>query len=195
MNTGRPLEYDPAAALDAAMQAFWRRGYQGTSMRELLDATGLSKSSFYQAFGSKEGAFEQALVQYCDATAAALRARLDVAESGLSFIESVLMSAAAEARTAHDPRGCMIVNVATEFSARDAKVRKIIANATRRVASIFVAAVRRAQAEGTIPAGRDAAILGSYLLSNLSGLRTMVKAGNSHRAIGAIVAVIMASLR
>ena len=70
MNTGRPLEYDPAEALDAAMQAFWRRGYQGTSMRELLDATGLSKSSFYQAFGSKEGAFEQALVQYCDATAA-----------------------------------------------------------------------------------------------------------------------------
>ena len=101
MNTGRPLEYDPAEALDAAMQAFWRRGYQGTSMRELLDATGLSKSSFYQAFGSKEGAFEQALVQYCDATAAGLRARLDVAESGLAFIESVLMSAAAEAPEAN----------------------------------------------------------------------------------------------
>ncbi len=123
MTAGRPLEYDPAAVLDAIMQAFWRRGYEGTSMKDLLVATGLSKSSFYQAFSSKNQAFRQSLHHYCETITGKLRGRLRSADSGWSFIESVLLEAAEEARLSNDPRGCMIVNVATEFSARDPEIR------------------------------------------------------------------------
>ena len=195
MNVGRPLEYDPAEALDAAMQAFWRRGYEGTSMQDLLDATGLSKSSFYQAFSGKHQAFQHALAHYCDNVTAGLRDRLDGADSGWSFIEGVLLDAADEARMSGDPRGCMIVNVATEFSTRDPRIRDLIADGAKRVTQVFILAVKQAQAEGDIPVARDPHVLGRYLLSSLSGIRTMVKAGTRHRAIAEIVAVIMSALK
>ena len=109
------------------MQTFWQQGYDGTSMRDLLDVTCLSKSSFYEAFTSKQHALERALEHYCDTVTADLQARLRVAPSALGFIEDVLAEAVAEVLTTREPRGCMIVNVATEFSARDARVRDLIA--------------------------------------------------------------------
>jgi TetR/AcrR family transcriptional repressor of nem operon len=195
MRAGRPLSYEPDAALDAAMNAFWARGYDGTSMHDLLAAMGLSKSSFYQAFSGKHEVFEKSIALYCDRLAASLREKLRTADSGWDFIERVLSSAADEARTSENPRGCMIVNVATEFSARDPAVRRIIANGAQRVIRIFVAAVRQAQTEGSIPRHRDPKILGRYLMSNLTGLRTMVKAGSNHRAIDEIIRVIMLALK
>ena len=188
MTAGRPLEYDPNKALDAAMNTFWRLGYEGTSLQDLLDATGLSKSSFYQAF-------QKSLIYYSEDLSGRLRKNLQAAKSGWVFIESVLQSAAREARGANDPRGCMIVNVATEFSSRDPEISALVANAVKPVTQIVVAAVRRAQREGDVPAAKDPQLLGRYLLSSLSGLRTMVKAGSSHASIGALVGVIMAALR
>lgn len=177
------------------MQMFWHRGYEGTSLNDLLNATGLSKSSFYQAFSSKHEAFQQALEHYCDSLTARLREKLRTADSGWDFIEGVLLSAAGEARASDDPRGCMIVNVATEFSSRDARISELVASGVKSVTQVFVAAVKRAQKEGRIPAQKDPNLLGRYLLSSLSGLRTMVKAGSSHSAIGALVGVIMAALK
>lgn len=195
MSAGRPLKYEPDVALDATMQAFWRRGYDGTSMRDLLDATGLSKSSFYQAFNSKHEAFRRALSHYCDNVTSNLRSRLRAGDSGWEFIESVLMGAAEEVLSSKDPRGCMIVNVATEFSARDPRISDLIGDGAKRVTQVFVAAVKQAQSEGSIPQDKDASVLGRYLLSSLSGLRTMVKAGTSHRAMTEIVGVIMSALK
>ena len=195
MNSGRPLEYDPEKELDAAMNVFWSRGYEGTSLHDLLTATGLSKSSFYQAFSSKHEAFQRALSHYCDALTMRLREKLQSADSGWDFIESVLLSAAGEARGANDPRGCMIVNVATEFSTRDTRITALVAEGVKRVAQIFIAAVKRAQDEGRIAIDKDPNLLGRYVLSSLSGLRTMVKAGSSHGASAALVAVIMTALK
>ena len=195
MTAGRPLEYDPNKALDAAMNTFWRLGYEGTSLQDLLDATGLSKSSFYQAFHSRHEAFQKSLIYYSEDLSGRLRKNFQAAKSGWVFIESVLQSAAREARGANDPRGCMIVNVATEFSSRDPEISALVANAVKQVTQIVVAAVRRAQREGDVPAAKDPQLLGRYLLSSLSGLRTMVKAGSSHASIGALVGVIMAGLR
>lgn len=177
------------------MEIFWRRGYEGTSLNDLLIATGLSKSSFYQAFKSKHEVFRRALTRYCDDLTERLRNKLLASNSGWDFIESVMMTAVSEARESDCPRGCMIVNVATEFSNRDARIGKLVADGVKRVTEIFSAAVKRAQKEGSIPAEKDPTLLGRYLLSSLSGLRTLVKAGNSHTSIAAVVTVIMASLK
>lgn len=195
MSAGRPLQYDPAAAMDAATQTFWCRGYEGTSMQDLLSATGLSKSSFYQAFGSKHGALQQAIEHYCDSLTVRLRQRLMAAESGWAFIEGVLLAAADEARSQEDPRGCLIVNVAMEFSGRDPVIGRLISGGVKRVTRIFIAAIKRAQREGSIPKEKDASVLGRYLLASLSGLRAMVKAGSSHAAVTEIAAVIMTALK
>lgn len=64
-----------------------------------------------------------------------------------------------------------------------------------RVTKVFIAAVKRAQSAGEISADKDANVLGRYLLASLSGLRTLVKAGSSHRALREVVAIIMSALR
>jgi len=127
------------------MNVFWSRGYDGTSLDDLLTATRLSKSSFCQVFSSKHEAFQRALTHYCDGLTAHLREKLQAADSGWDFIESVLLSAVGEARSANDPRGCMIVNVATEFSTRDTRITALVADGVKRVAQVFVEIGARAQ--------------------------------------------------
>lgn len=60
----RPREFNEDQVLDAAMNVFWRRGYAGTTTQDLVDATGLGRSSLYAAYGSKQGIFEHALIRY-----------------------------------------------------------------------------------------------------------------------------------
>ena len=195
MAAGRPQQYESEQVLDAVMHAFWQRGYDGTSLRDLLDATGLSKSSFYELFESKQRALEQSLERYCDAVIADLQARLRAAPSATAFIDDVLTSAAAETLAADDPRGCMIVNVATEFSARDPQVREKVAASVARVTKVLTVAVKRGQSDGDIAVGKDPNVLGRYVLSSLCGLRTMVKAGSSDRAMREVIGIVLSALR
>ncbi|MEZ4652849.1 MAG: helix-turn-helix domain-containing protein [Candidatus Eisenbacteria bacterium] len=99
MGIGRPLEFDPEVALKNATELFWRRGYEATSLQDLLGATGLSKSSLYQTFGSKHELFEQCMSAYRHRLVRDLRERLDASPCGLRFIESVLLEVAKEAGT------------------------------------------------------------------------------------------------
>ena len=61
---GRPREFDPAQALAAALQVFWRRGYEGASISDLTEAMGITRPSLYACFGNKEALFRQALDLY-----------------------------------------------------------------------------------------------------------------------------------
>ena len=95
---GRQKEFDEAEAIEAAMLVFWQVGFESASLPELLDAMGLSKSSFYHSFGSKEALFERCLGAYADKLVRSLREQLDRSESGLAFLRSVLFSVGEETR-------------------------------------------------------------------------------------------------
>jgi len=76
MVRGRPVEFDRNVALEEAMQLFWSRGYEATSLPELLERMGIARSSFYQSFGSKQDLFLEAVERYRDHLVAGLRASL-----------------------------------------------------------------------------------------------------------------------
>ncbi|MFS4517744.1 TetR/AcrR family transcriptional regulator, partial [Delftia tsuruhatensis] len=61
---GRPREFDRDQALERAMLAFWRRGYEGTSMADLVQALGIASARIYAAFGSKQDLFREAVQHY-----------------------------------------------------------------------------------------------------------------------------------
>lgn len=194
MKLGRPLEFDPDAALEKAMHVFWSRGYEATSLQNLLEAMELSKSSFYQVFGGKHSLFERCIERFRDIQVARLREGLRRAPSGRVFIENCLRSLAEEARGPDQPRGCLIMNTATEFAGRDPTVARLVLKSAEQLSTIFAEAVRQAQAEGDIPADRDARALALYLMAGISGLRTLVKAGASPRAVEEIARVAMRAL-
>ena len=194
MSIGRPLQFDPEQVLDAAMQVFWASGYDATSLQDLLQAMRLSKSSFYQAFGSKQQLFERCLRRYREQTAQTLMGRLDALGSGRRFIAELLESAVDEARSEQKPRGCLVMNTANEFAQRDPEVAAWVQKGVNRFKGIFETAVRRSQDQGEIPPERDPETLALYLVSSMSGIKTLVKAGLDDQSADRIVGVILSAL-
>ena len=82
----RPREFDETAALDAAVECFWRRGYEATSLRDLTASMGLTAPSLYNAFGDKQDLFARALQRYLDRTT---RDRLHRLEESLAPKEAI----------------------------------------------------------------------------------------------------------
>lgn len=188
---GRPLEFDPDAALEAAMQQFWSKGYEHTSMQDLLDAMNLSKSSLYQAFGGKQSLFRRCVVRYADQVTERLRAALQAAPSGRRFIEAFLHSVVKEVQ---QPRGCLVMNTASEFAQAEPEIAADVAQSVERFRAVLQAAVERAQQEGDIPLDRDPRLLASYLVSSMSGLKVQSKAGADAKTLKGIIAVILKAL-
>ncbi len=194
MSTGRPRNFDPERALEQAMACFWRQGYEATSLADLLAATGLSKSSLYQAFGGKQALFERCLARYRELIAEGLEATLAEAPSGLGFLHELFHGVAQETRGRHARRGCLVVNTANEIGPRTPGIAREVARGTRRFEAVFRHAVERAQGEGDIDPDRDAATLARYLITAMAGLRTQLRAGASAGELHAIADVILGSL-
>lgn len=177
------------------MEVFWRLGYEATSLQDLLHAMGLSKSSFYQAFGSKHELFQRCLALFRERQVKRMTSALRRAPTGLAFLRGVLRSTAEEAHTAAARKGCLIMNTATEFSGRDPVVSELVADGARAFAGVFRAAVIRAQEEGDIARNQNADTLAHYVVTTVSGLRTLVKAGLSPQAITEVAEVALGALR
>lgn len=194
MTAGRPKEFDTAQALDAAMHLFWRQGYEATSMQNLLETMRLSKSSLYQTFGSKQQLFQQCIEYYRRMMTTGLQQQLVEAASGREFIEQFYLSIVDSAKNPANRVGCLVMNTATELAQRDKDIGRLIQLGTESFADVFTEAVTRAQREGDISPDKDAEALGHFLVSNLSGLNTMVKAGAKQAVLTNIVKEIMRSL-
>lgn len=195
MNTlGRPLEFDPDKAIDAAVEVFWCKGYEGTSMTDLLEAMNLSKSSLYQTFGSKQQLFERCLSRYVDRLSAEMAKDLEEAKSGRSFIEDTFGGVANTAQQPEGAKGCLIANSANEFGQREPVLAVPVADGLNRFARVFMDAVVKAQAEGSISADADPRALGNYLVGTMNGLRTMIKAGADRRSAKGMVTLILKAL-
>lgn len=195
MTRGRPRTFDPEQMLEQAMQVFWQRGYEATSLQDLLAATGLSKSSLYQTYPSKRALFEAALRQYCAQRRRELRERLQAAASPREFLRAWLLCALEEERSGEPPRGCMLANVASEFSQADAEIAALMRNGIDGLRQVLVEALQRAQADGELAAAADVHVLAGYLLCVMSGLRTQRKAGASAEALRAVIEVALGCLR
>lgn len=195
MTAGRPIEFDPQHVLDAATHAFWRQGYEATSLDNLLGEMEIGRSSFYQAFGSKSDLFQRCLENYRDASADRLRSQLDRAPSGIAFLESIFESVAAGTNDPLGRAGCLLMNTANEFAQRDPRIASLVRNALEQIEDLFYAALCRAQAEGDIPGNANIRSLSSFLMTSLGGLRGTAKSGATPEKIRTIAKVIINGLK
>lgn len=194
MPAGRPRQFDPPTALSQAMELFWSRGYDGTSLQELLAVTGLSRSSLYQTFGGKHQLFERCLDCYREMVTTGMWERLQEASSGRAFIEDSLRRTLAEQRAPGGPRGCLVLNTATEFGHRDADVSRRVRAGIDSFRDVFAEGVRRGQADGSITSQDHPERLAAYLVAGMGGLRTLVKADESEERIQAALETTLQAL-
>jgi len=195
MSNGRPLQYDPDTALDAAMHLFWSQGYEATSMQDLLKAMGLSKSSLYQGFGDKKALFMRCIERYRSHMSEVLAGLLHKAVSGRAFIERLLLNAAAEARQPdHLRRGCLLMNTATEFAQKDPQVAEHVTAGLEGLWTVLRAAIVRGQQEGGISPEQNPDLLASYFVCSIGGIKTVVKGGMPEQRVKEIVGIALKAL-
>ncbi len=123
----RPREFDEVTALEAAIDCFWRHGYEATSVRDLADKMGISAPSLYNTYGHKHALFVQALERYLDHST---RARIKRLEDSLPpkqairrFIEEIIERSVND----RERRGCFLINSALEVAPHDRELSALIA--------------------------------------------------------------------
>lgn len=188
----RPREFSEEEALDQAMQVFWAKGYEATSLAQLTRAMGISKSSFYDTFASKHDLFLAAIERYGAAATERMAADLEVDGSAREAIAAVFARATDCANG--ERRGCFVGNCAVEVSPHDPAVAARIAAVISRSERAFEKAVRRGQKAGEIATGHDARSLARYLVVNLHGLQVLAKAKPDKAAIEDVIRVVLATL-
>lgn len=192
---GRPREFDENGAREVAMQLFWAKGYEATSLSNLLAAMGISKSSFYQTFESKHILFEQCLNQYRDIIVSTMSKGLANAPTSMAFIRHALVDIANDTNDPLGRRGCLIMNTASEFSQRDSSIARCVEAGIQATRDIFLQAVNAAQADGDISSNTRAEILADYIVTVVSGLKNQVKAGASRKQIMNIAELSVCTLQ
>ena len=185
MSLGRPLEFDPDTVLRAALDLFWCKGYEPTSLADLLEAMNISKSSMYLAFKSKRELFIKCLMLYQDQLINELSSELEQSSTGFAFFEVVLDMVATGAGEPAGTRGCMLVNSASEFGQDDPEITQGIAQGLWRISALFQKAIEKGQQDKSITTRQDSLSLANYLGVTLIGLRIFIKAGaNKNTAKG-----------
>ena len=171
-SVGRPREFDEERALEAAMDEFWKKGYESTSLNDLCCCTGLHKGSLYQAFGDKHQLFMRSLNHYAD------REFKDVAAVALEQ-DSPLDSIRALVRTvcdhAAEGRGCLMINSMVELAPHDPEVRDMLAQEGQRRIGVMTELLSKAQELGEIRAELDPLRLAQQLMVGLAGSAALVK--------------------
>jgi len=194
MTLGRPQKFDTDTVLEAAMNVFWAKGYEASSLQDLLKATHLSKSSLYKTFLNKEKLFEQCLLRYQDNLAKNMRVTLSEARSGVSFIEQALLENAKEAKGNSKKIGCFLLNTAVEFSQEKPSIAAIVSKSIARFESIFEEAVTLAKRNKEISGVAGTKELAQFIFNSFVGLKNRVKAGASQKEVESIVKMTIRAL-
>src|SRR5882672_2997601 len=128
MPRGRPREFDREAALERAIDVFWRHGYEATSVSDLTAAMGVNPPSLYAAFGDKEKLFLEAVERYQQQRRQSVAKVFDEAPTAKEAVHRMLRDAARELACSSHPRGCLLVMSDTNCSDASAHVQSDLAH-------------------------------------------------------------------
>ncbi|MFE6158539.1 TetR/AcrR family transcriptional regulator [Streptomyces sp. NPDC056486] len=173
----RTKEFDPDAALQSALELFWRRGYEATSIADLVEALGIGRASIYATFGNKHELYLKALERYADFQNPLLLAELSQPGPALPAVRAVVRRFGSEAAS-EDRRlnGCFITNTAAELGPHDEPAARRVERSWEHMETLLHSALVRAQAQGELPQDRDPLALARMLLTLMQGLRVIGKA-------------------
>ena len=175
------------------MLAFWQHGYEGTSMADLVAATGLASARLYAAFGSKEALFREAVERYETGDGSFAETALqstDVREA----VEKMLQDAVATYTRRGRPQGCMVVTAATNYAADNEPVMRWLTSHRKARTQSIIDRLDAAQRSGELKPGTDVQALGDYYAAVLHGLSVQARDGVSRARLLALIGPSMAPL-
>jgi TetR/AcrR family transcriptional repressor of nem operon len=191
---GRPRNFNQTEVTQAAMRVFWQKGYDGTSIPDLLEATGLSRSSLYESFGDKASLFEVVtyfyLEQYGARQAMVLREAM-TAKEGLTKFFKLQINASL---SSDNPPGCLLTNTATSLKSHEPRIAKLLNASTHGLWIEFKNLLSRAQAAGEIRQERNIEAMAHMLVNVAMGMNVMIRVNPQYASLEAMAASAVESI-
>lgn len=178
--------YNEIDVLERAMQAFWARGYEATSMSDLVEATGINRGSIYAAFSNKRTLFMRALRHYDKNYRADYLKRIAREHAPRDAIIAAFESAGSNTGHSGTPGGCFLVNTVLELSPHDAEIRAFLDDRLREVEKFFFSMIEAAKQEGSVGNSVASRRTAQALLGLFLGLRVLTRSKPRRSAIEAI---------
>jgi TetR/AcrR family transcriptional repressor of nem operon len=171
---GRARTFDDLDILERAMRLFWRNGYNGTSMRDLMAETGLAKASIYNAYGNKKDLFHCVLNHYIDKKQPK-SLQLLTQGSGRDGLESYFSNILRVTIENHQTPGCLLVNTATEQGIHDEAMRSIVERGMERAEKHLAMAIERGVVDGSIDPETHPETAALCLIATILGIRVIAR--------------------
>ncbi|HTN04875.1 MAG TPA: TetR/AcrR family transcriptional regulator [Planctomycetaceae bacterium] len=176
MAAGRPREFDLDNALDAALNVFWRKGYEGASLPELTEAMGINRPSLYAAFGNKAALFRRAIDRYVEGPAAHVATALEQ-PTAREVVRQLWLGGIELVTSAENPRGCFLVQAALACGADSEAIRKEVAKRRGTLVTALRERFERAVQEGDLPSDAVPADLALYVATVAHGMAVQASGG------------------
>ncbi len=167
----RTVVFNRREVLNKAKNIFWLKGYNGTSIQDLVDVTGLNRSSIYNSFGSKMELYLQSLKKYQADISQLFEKANGQNRNAIETIGLVFLYVLEDILDDTEEKGCMLINCQTEMGNQDAQLHGLLGVYQERLAGIFQNWVIRGQVEGTIRTDEKSELLACYLVNAYQGLR------------------------
>ncbi len=176
---GRPREFDLDEALDKALLVFWRQGYEGTSLSDLTDATGVSRPSLYAAFGNKEELFRRALDRYAEHGPGAIQREALAEPTARRVVQTLLRGAAESLTDPNNPPGCLAVQGALSCSNAADSIKLELCNRRSTAEAILADRFELARKEGDLGSTEDPVALARFVMTIAQGMAIQAASGTS----------------
>ena len=174
---GRPRTFDREVVLDRAMDLFWERGYEATSVQALVDAMGINRASLYDCFGDKHGLFRAALERYLETVS---RKRLKILEADgpargrlVAYFDDMI----AFAEGPGSKLGCLTTNALVELAPRDGGIGTCLHGALDGLQGLFETVIEEGRRSGEFAVSVDAAAAARFLVAIVQGMRVVSRGG------------------
>jgi AcrR family transcriptional regulator len=191
---GRPREFDRDAALRTALDLFWERGYEGTSLSDLTGAIGIASASLYACFGSKEALFRETVALYGTTAGAPPRRALREHPATRAAIEAMLRATADSITQPGAPHGCMLILAAPTGAIENSGVREFLAARRHDILATIRDRLDRGVADGDLaaaPASLDG--IARYYTTVVEGLSVQARDGATRADLETVIACAMAA--
>ncbi len=190
----RTKDFDEDEVLSKAMNLFWLKGYNGTSMQDLVDGLGISRSSLYDTYGDKHALFLKALENYRELNLERLTKIDREAGSAKEAIRGVLEHTIKELVKDKDHKGCFLVNAAVEMAPHDKEVNGMLCQNDRQMEEYFYETIKKGQERGEITNTQDARLLAQFIINGIKGIRVTAKSVADKKVFKEIINLTMSVL-
>jgi len=171
----RTKDFDENEVLTKAIQVFWLKGYNGTSMQDLVDSLGISRSSLYDTYTDKHTLFMKALESYQNSGAARIQDIIDNSGSAKETVKRLLELATTELLDDKEQKGCFMVNAEVEVASHDAAVNSLVCKNDQQMEEAFYQVIQKGKDSGEIKNQQDARALARFIFNSVKGMRVTAK--------------------